>query len=175
MAAKEAGGPARVRGYDSGDRDACRALWVELTTWHRDLYQAPEIGGSDPGRLFDGHLTRVGPEHVWIAETEEGVVGMTGLIPGETVDELEPLVVRATHRGRGIGTQLARVVIQASRERGALYLRVRPAARNTLALEFFHDRGFDVVGQIELLLDFRPAERRKWREGETLADLAFKV
>ncbi|MCJ2532201.1 MAG: GNAT family N-acetyltransferase [Candidatus Thermoplasmatota archaeon] len=175
MEAKRAGEPACVRGYEPGDRDACRALWVDLTTWHRDLYEAPDIGGSDPGRQFDKHLDRVGPEHVWIAETEEGVVGMTGLIPGDTMDELEPLVVRASHRRRGIGAQLTRVVIQASKERGARYLRVRPAARNALALGFFHGQGFGILGQIELLHDFRPVDRRKWREGETLADLAFKV
>ncbi|MFQ6012861.1 MAG: GNAT family N-acetyltransferase, partial [Thermoplasmata archaeon] len=148
---------------------------VELTEWHRDLYQAPDIGGPDPGRQFDEHLDRVGSENVWVAEAEGRVVGMAGLIPGEQVDELEPLVVTAAHRRRGIGARLAHAVIQVSRERGASYLRVRPTARNALALGFFHKQGFDVLGQVELLHDFRPEDRRTWRVGETLAKLAFKV
>lgn len=60
MATEEAEAQAVVRSYTSADLAACRALWIELTEWHRDLYKTLEIGGFDPGLLFDAHLERVG-------------------------------------------------------------------------------------------------------------------
>ena len=68
---------------------------MELTQWHRDIYASPEIGGSDPGRQFDEHLERVGPENIWVAELDGAVVGLVGLIPDDVQPELEPLVVQA--------------------------------------------------------------------------------
>ena len=96
---------AKVRGYEPRDLEACRGLWVELTQWHRDIFDAPEIGGDDPGRAFDEHLARVGAENIWVAEAEGRVVGLAGLIPD--VFELEPVVVAEQHRGHGIGRLLA--------------------------------------------------------------------
>jgi hypothetical protein len=86
---------ASVRPFESRDTDACRRLWEELTEWHRQIFDSPEIGGDDPGRAFDEHLAKIGPENVWVAEFEGQVVGLVGLIPGtEPVEErmngLEP-------------------------------------------------------------------------------------
>jgi hypothetical protein len=65
-----------IRRYEPGDRDACRGLWVELTEWHRELFDSPTIGGEDPGSAFDEHLGRVGTEHVWVAVDDGRPVGM---------------------------------------------------------------------------------------------------
>lgn len=108
----------RIRGYDTSDLDACRRLWVELTEWHRELFASPGIGGDDPGRQFDEHLSRVGVEHIWVAEGNGRPVGMVGVIPSTGESELEPIVVAREWRGRGVGDALARVVIDAARERG---------------------------------------------------------
>src|SRR5919197_634308 len=72
----------RIRTYESRDLEACRALWVELTDWHRRLYDDPALGGDDPGRIFDEHLERIGREHVWIADEDGRIVGLAGLIVG---------------------------------------------------------------------------------------------
>ena len=72
---------AKVRGYEPRDLDACRGLWVELTQWHRDIFNAPEIGGDDPGRAFDEHLANVGAENIWVAEVDGRLAGLAGLIP----------------------------------------------------------------------------------------------
>jgi GNAT superfamily N-acetyltransferase len=119
---------------------------------------------------FDEHLQRVGPEHVWVAELDGGVVGLTGLIPGEGEAELEPLVVADGHRGRGIGRQLAAAVVEASRARGDRMLNVRPVARNTEAVRAFHALGFDVLGHVQLFMDLAPEAGRQWLPGERLAD-----
>ena len=162
-----------VRGYRDDDLEDCRALWVELTQRHRDIYEAPEIGGDDPGAAFDAHLAHVGPDNVWVAEEDGSVVGMVAMVPGERDAELEPIVVAAASRGRGIGAALAETVVAAARERGLRQVFTKPVARNAEAIAFFHSRGFDALGQLELVLDLHAPER--WRPGEELAGLPFRV
>jgi GNAT superfamily N-acetyltransferase len=161
--------------YAAEDLAACRALWEELTEWHRHIYESPEIGGPDPGRHFDEHLEQVGAENIWVAEAGGQVVGLAGLIPGEDEAELEPLVVSEAYRGMGIGRQLAETVVAAARARGAQQLKVRPVARNERAIRFFHEMGFDILGHIELFMDFGPEEGQVWRLGERIAGRDFGV
>lgn len=68
----------------------------------------------------------MGPEHIWVAEVEGEVVGLTGLIPAAGEAELEPLIVSEPYRGQGIGRQLAVTVIEAAQANGARHLKVRP-------------------------------------------------
>jgi GNAT superfamily N-acetyltransferase len=165
----------RIRGYETSDLDACRQLWAELTDWHRELFASPGIGGDDPGRQFDEHLSRVGVEHIWLAEANGEPVGMVGLIPSNGDSELEPIVVAREWRGRGVGDALARVVIDAVRNRGDRFLITKPVARNDAALRFFHGLGFDVLSQLELLADFRSPEEQIWRSGPSLAGRPFRL
>ena len=167
--------PITIRHYQERDLQSCRALWVELTEWHRHIYQSPGIGGPDPGLHFDEHLERVGSENIWVAETGGHVVGLAGLIPGEEDSELEPLVVSQAYRGRRIGRQLAEAVIAAARIRGVNQLMVRPVARNKDAIRFYHELGFNILGQIEQFMDFGPADRQVWKPGERIAGRDFKV
>ena len=162
-----------VRGYREADLDACRALWVELTQWHRDIYAAPEIGGDDPGAYFDEQLATVGAHNISVAEDDGRVVGFAGMIPEEKRAELEPIVVSAAYRGRGIGRALANAVVANARERGLRQVFARPSGRNAEAIRFFHAQGFGVLGQIELIFDLAAPER--WRPGEQIAGRDFRV
>lgn len=172
---KRAQKPARIRSYRSEDHNSCRALWVELTQWHRKIYQSPGIGGSDPGQHFDEHLNRVGPENIWVADFDGKVVGLAGLIPGKQEAELEPMVVSEKYRGLGIGRQLTERVITAARNQGVHQLTVKPVARNKTAIQFFHEMGFDVLGRIELFIDLGNAENQIWRSAERLGGVEFRV
>ena len=162
-----------VRPFEPRDAEPCRRLWEELTEWHRRIFDSPEIGGDDPGRGFDEHLAKVGPENLWVAELEEEVVGLAGLIPGDD-SELEPVVVAAQHRQRGIGRLLATAVVAAARERGARTVHVRPVGRNVEAIRFFHELGFDILFQLELGMDLVDRGRDVWVPGERLAGRDFR-
>jgi GNAT superfamily N-acetyltransferase len=165
----------RIRGYDASDLEACRQLWVELTEWHRELFASPGIGGDDPGRQFDEHLSRVGAEHIWVAERDGQALGLAGLIPSSGEAELEPIVVAREWRGRGVGDALARVVIDAVRGRGDRWLITKPVARNAAAIRFFHGLGFDVLDQVQLLADLRAPDEQSWHTGMVLAGRDFRI
>jgi ribosomal protein S18 acetylase RimI-like enzyme len=164
-----------IREFEERDRDACRALWVQLTQWHRDIYDDQSIGSGNPDSWFDTYLAEKQPVAVWVAELDRRVVGFTGALAleGGTRYELEPIVVDAAFRGRGIGAALARTMIERARADGMRGVEVKPAARNSDAIRFFHALGFDVLGQLELELDLVRPER--WREGESLAGRPFRV
>ena len=167
--------PVEVRNYRRSDLAACRSRWVELTEWHRQIYGRPEIGGPDPGRKFDEHVERVGAQRIWLATIGGEVVGMVGVIQTEDEIELEPIVVGEQWRDRGIGRQLAERVVAEARAAGMGQLLARPVARNAAAIRFFHDLGFDALGQLELVLDFRAAPDQVWRLGATIADRDLRV
>ena len=162
-----------VREYEPRDRDACRALWAELTQRHRDIYEDNTIGGDDPAGWFDRYLEEQKPVRVWVAEVDGRVVGFVGALDRGKRYELEPIVVTAHARSRGVGAALARTLIDAARAAEMRGVEVRPAARNAEAIRFFHREGFDVLGQIELVLDLARPER--WRTGERLAKRDFRV
>ena len=165
----------QIRSYQPSDLDACRALWMELTQWHREIYDSQEIGGADPGLQFDEHLRKVGPDLIWIATIGEDTVGLAGMIAGESEYELEPLIVRTEYRNRGLGTKLANVVIEKARKNGARKIGVKPAARNQYAIQFFQELGFNILGQVELLKELDPSRQKEWREGEQIAGREFKI
>lgn len=103
------------------------------------------------------------------------MVGLAGLIPGEGEAELEPLVVSEPYRRLGIGRQLTEEVIAKVRTLGVQQLKVRPVARNELAIRFCHKLGFEILGQIELFMDFNPLDRQVWKLGERVAKRDFSV
>ena len=167
----------QIRIYRDADLETCRGLWVQLTEWHRKIYDSPSIGGADPGRQFDDHLTRVGPERIWLAEVTGEVVGMIGLQPGydEGTVEIEPLVVAAAARGEGIGKALVEHVVSEVQKMGLRDVNVHVVGRNADAISFYHDVGFDVIGHFELLYDTSPPDEQRWRDGETVAGRRFRV
>lgn len=134
-------------------------MWSDLTQHHRELYGDQTIGGSYPGRYFDQHLTRVGPEHIWVAEFRGTVVGLVGLIVEGEEAEVEPLAVRAEYRRRGIGRALLAHVTRQASKLEIRYLSIRPVARNRQAIALFHRAGFRRLGRVEMFTDLRADAR----------------
>ena len=141
-----------IREYTPADLEPCRDLWRSLVQRHRDIYSDPSIGGADPGIEFDQHLSHPGLGKMWIATIEGEVVGLCGLLVDRGESELEPIVVRPSHRTQGIGARLAQQAIAESRRLGMKFINVRPVARNIEAIRFFHREGFGFLGHVELCL-----------------------
>jgi GNAT superfamily N-acetyltransferase len=162
-----------VRDYVEGDYEACRALWTELTEYHRRIYGDPSIGGDDPGAEFDTYLAA--PQRIgsWVAESHGKVVGLTGLLDRGSSGEVEPVVVTEAVRDQGIGGRLISRVVEQAIARGYEYLAIRPVGRNVAAVRRFHAAGFRTLGgHIDLTMDLAP-RRHEWLPGAILNGLDF--
>jgi len=163
-----------IRRFEDQDSAACRALWAELTRWHRALYDDASIGGDDPGLGFDRYLEESAEARLWVAERRGSVVGFIGLAVRGNQAEVEPVVVSFDARGQGIGRTLVETAVEAAQGEGVGQIKVSPVARNAQAIGFFHKLGFTALGHLELLMDFRrPAEY--WRPGEHIGGRDFDV
>lgn len=166
---------AVIRPYRPADHAAGRRLWAELVQQHRELYDDPGFGDRDPGAAFEEYLTRLELSGVWVAEYgDDGVVGLAGLVLAGRSGRVEPVVVTARRRGRGIGRALLTHVADQARRRGMARLTVAPEARNVAALRCLHAAGYDVLSAIELTLALRPADRAAVRPELDLHELRFR-
>jgi len=164
----------KIRQYKPSDLEQCRALWMELTQHHRNIYNDPSIGGDDPGLYFDKHLARVGPQRIWVGELAREVLGFVSLILEDQDAEVEPIVVASTHRGTGIGRALLNRTVEEAKELGVRYLSVKPVARNVEAISFFYDAGFRTLGHIELFMNLGTPAPATWKAGLELFECSFE-
>ena len=162
-----------IRQYCPSDIDQCKELWVELVEHHRTIYSDPTIGGEFPGHYFDKYLARVGTEHIWVAERDGNIVGLTGLVINDEEGEIDPVIVSLKHRGNGIGTSMVTFVIEKAQKLNLHYLSVKPVARNTDAINFYHHTGFRGIGQIELFMELKDSKPKKWIDGIELFGRSF--
>jgi len=159
-----------IRMYHEGDREQCRSLWRELTDWHREIYQDPNIGGEHPEDHFDKHLAKVGPDKLWVAVHDSRVVGLVGLIVEGNEAEIEPLIVSKAFRGKGIGKQLIETVVSEARKMGIRILSIKPVARNMKTIKFLYKQGFKNLGHIELFICFSDYA---WKPGPKIFGCKF--
>jgi GNAT superfamily N-acetyltransferase len=162
-----------IRAYRPTDHNMCRGLWGELTEMQRDLYNDPDLGGPDPEAGFEDYLTRLDLSGMWVAEdSEDGVVGLVGLILNGRAGEVYPVVVTQRHRSKGIGTALLKHIAEQARARSLRQLMVVPESRNISAIKVMHGAGFDTLSSVRLTLDLTG---RTTESGEIdLHDLQFR-
>ena len=158
-----------VRDYQDADFCVCRSLWEELTAHHAKIYEDPSIGGDDPGQGFESFMNNAQRRATWVAEVEGQVVACAGLIVdmygnGEEA-EIEPVIVSANHRRKGIGTELIRHAKEEAKKLGVCSLSIRPVLRNEEAIHFFVREGFNLVGYIDLFQQLSQSSYEKWKPG----------
>ncbi len=163
-----------IRQYDSSDLESCRSLWAEIVERHREIYDDPSIGGENPGLEFDNHLNTVGSDRTWVAEADGDVVGLASLIVDGEEAEVEPLVVAASHRGSGLGSELMNHVANEAKRLSVLCLYVKPVARNEEAISFFYDTGFCTLGHIQMFQWLGESFPGQWKSGPELFGKRFE-
>jgi len=157
-----------IREYRDSDYDVCRSLYGEMAQHHAEIYEDPSIAGDDPSRGFDEYLGRVDRCCSWVAEKGTQVVGLAGLCTTHELPkggEIEPVVVTASLRDRGIGTKLVEYGINEAKKQGVRFLRIRPVARNRRAISLYVRLGFNLIGHVDLFQDLSPTSNRKWKPG----------
>jgi len=158
-----------IRDYEDSDFSVCRSLWAELTAHHADIYGDHSIGGDDPGQGFELYMNNALRRATWVAEAEGRVVACAGLIMNPNADakeaEIEPVIVSADYRSKGIGTKLLRHAVKEAKRLGIRALSIRPVARNKEALRLFVREGFNVIGHIDLFQSLSQSSYKKWKPG----------
>src|SRR5690242_3147328 len=164
-----------IREYRDQDLESSKKLWNELTQRHRDIYFDPSIGGEDPGSAFEDFLQKTNLAGLWVVEQDGLVLGMAGLLMNGTDAEIEPIVIHSQFRSKGIGTLLIERLKSEARERGVVYLSIRPVARNVEAIRCFHRAGFALLGHIDMFLDLTTGGNpEEWKEGVTIHEQVFR-
>src|SRR4029453_12700778 len=164
--------PVTVRSYRPTDHSAGRRLWSELTNQHNLMYgETPD----DAGAGFEEYLTRLDLGGLWVAEhADDGVIGMVGLVMRGRGGEVEPVVVTASHRHKGVGRKLLRHVAGEAKKRNMTSLTISPASRNVDAIRSLHAAGSDVVSSIELPMDLDRHTHEWQQDGLELHELQFR-
>lgn len=158
-----------IRAYRPADHGVCRTLWAELTEMQRDLYDDPDLGGGDPGAGFEEYLTRLDLSGMWVAEhSEDGVVGLVGLILAGRAGEVYPVVVTQRHRSKGVGTALLEHVATQARGRSLRQLTAVPESRNLAAIKCLHSAGYDTLAAVRLMLDLPHPGRVRARKADEM-------
>jgi GNAT superfamily N-acetyltransferase len=149
--------PSRVtiRPYRPADHGACRGLWGQLVD-HRNHLYGHGPAEPDPGAGFEEYLTQLNLSGMWVAEDRaDGVVGFVGLMIEGRAGEVNPIVVTAARRGRGIGRAMLARVVDEARRRGLAELSVSPPTRDRSALRALHTAGFATVASVTVSYDLR--------------------
>ena len=162
-----------IRPYVPFDYQACRALWVELTERHREIYDDATIGGDDPGTEFDTHLAKVTLLATWVAVKDGDAIGFCSLLSEGRNGEIDPIVVRSAERSRGVGRELLGVAIEDAKRRGIRHLSIRPVVRNVEAIQLYNDVGFRTLGHLDMFMDLSDTPG-KWKPGVSIHGRDFE-
>jgi len=164
----------KIRNYKESDNALCQKMWIELTEYHQEIYDDPSIGGENPSQVFNEHLEKYGEENIWVAEVDKIIVGLVGLIVRGKEAEVEPIIISTSYRKMGIGKKLLRFIINHASEKEIKYLSIRPVARNKNAMKIFYEMGFNIIGHIELFMNLKEKESKKWKTGIEIHDIPFE-
>jgi len=138
-----------IRDYQRNDEDAVRACVVALQNFERTI--EPRLRpGETMAEEYLAQLVKRGREadgRIFVAQDGDAVVGFVSVLARESFTELDDppgtfavvtdLVVRESHRHRGIGRQLLQRAESFARSAGARELRIGVLTRNAVARQLY--------------------------------------
>jgi GNAT superfamily N-acetyltransferase len=129
---------------------------------------------EDGGEGFEEYLTRLDLCGLWVADhADDGVIGLVGLIIRGRAGVVEPVVVTASHRHKGVGRKLLRHIANEAKKRNMTALTISPESRNVDAIRSLHAAGYDVLSALQLTLDLGRREHA-WRQDIDIHELRFR-
>jgi len=136
------GAPFLIAAYEPGFRDALQSFYEEF----EPKRAAQGLPPADPGRIR-GWLDSILNRGVHLVACRDGELIGHGFVmptPREGVGEYA-VFLREDLRGRGVGTELNRAVVEAARSSGyrGLWLTVEP--RNRSAIRSYEKAGFHFI------------------------------
>ncbi|WP_059013271.1 GNAT family N-acetyltransferase [Streptomyces specialis] len=135
---------AQIRPLEPADTDRATRLWLDGLRWDAQ-FGACAIRASSARNVRE----RLSATLAWVAATPRDVVGLLAVddpsgrtaLPRGT-GYLTSLVVAAPHRGRGVGTALARTAHAALAEAGCTRTTLHYAALSPVSAPFWHHHGY---------------------------------
>jgi len=126
----------KIRPYQESD-------WKKL----RDMYlECDEICMCIPSDYVDVWLRCMLDGHSVVAELKGKIVGHATVTPIGEEEASLCVYVRKGYRGRGIGTELVKFLIDRCREMGFRRIRIVTEKGNVKAINFFKKLGFRFIG-----------------------------
>lgn len=100
-----------IRPYRQSDYKPCRALWGEFILSRMSTSQDSSFNYVDFGRNFYLFLIDPNIRQIWVAEYNNTVVALAGLMSFQKNNSITPVIISSVYRGTGIGTSIINHVI----------------------------------------------------------------
>ena len=146
-----------IRPARAGDADAIVEMWQEMARQHAGYDAQRWDWAPDAAERWRSHFLDMIGQEDWVAlvavDAGDRVVGfatahlrrVAPVFAAERAADIGNLMVAAGCRRRGIGTALARAVLEALKSRGAEYVALGVASANRAAIELYKRLGFREV------------------------------
>ncbi|MBP1988009.1 GNAT family N-acetyltransferase [Halolamina salifodinae] len=152
-----------LRAATIGDADALAAAYRSAYAENRDLGFPAKAESATAAAVREW----VGEQQVFVAETDEGVVGGVRLgtedvaeqtsagnqnasRSGDDAATISRLGVRERWKGEGIGSRLLERAERAAREAGHTRVRLTTPDEHPFLPEFYHAHGYEITGDYPL-------------------------
>ena len=139
-------GDVSLRAATLDDGDALAAAYRSAYAENRDLGFPAKAGSVTASTVREW----IRETQVFVAETDEGVVGGVRLETTEGVATISRLGVRERWKGEGIGSRLLERAEQAAREAGHTTVRLTTPDEHPFLPEFYHSHGYEITGDYPL-------------------------
>lgn len=136
---------------DTTFRIAARADADLLVRFMRELYEHDHLPFDEPAarQALEKILQDYSLGRVWLIYDGEQTIGYVVLTLGYSLEYhgrdafVDEIYIRASHRGKGIGTQIIEFVEKVCRELEVQALHLEVERANTKAQAFYHKVGFE--------------------------------